>query len=223
MSILQVKDVKYSYHNKYQSVDALRGISCTFEKGKIYAVIGKSGSGKSTLLSLLAGLDTPHEGDILFEGTSVNGMDLNEYRRSKAAVVYQDFKLFPLLTVTENIMYPMELCKIKGDAAKDRAEELASKVALPKTLFHRFPYMISGGEQQRVGIARALSMDRKLLLADEPTGNLDAENGKNIINILIDLAHKDNCCVIIATHDMGVIDLVDEVLMIVDGQIADRN
>lgn len=222
MSILQVKDVKYSYHNKYQSVDALRGISCTFEKGKIYAIVGKSGSGKSTLLSLLAGLDIPHDGDILFEGTSVNGMDLNEYRRSKAAVVYQDFKLFPLLTVTENIMYPMELCKVKGDAAKERAEELAEKVALPRSLFNRFPYMISGGEQQRVGIARALSMDRKLLLADEPTGNLDAENGKNIINILIDLAHKDNCCVIIATHDMGVIDLVDEVLMIVDGKIANN-
>ena len=219
MPILQVNDVKYSYNSKYQRVDVLRGISYTFKKGKVYAVVGKSGSGKSTLLSLLAGLDAPQGGDILFDGISVKGMDLDEYRRSKAAVIYQDFKLFPLLTVIENIMYPMELCKVKGSVAKKRAEELASKVALPETVFNRFPSMISGGEQQRVSIARALSMDRKLLLADEPTGNLDAENGNNIINILIDLAHKDNYCVIIATHDISIIDKVDEVLKITDGGI----
>lgn len=221
MSILELKDVKYTYHNQYQSVNALKGVSYKFEKGKTYAVVGKSGSGKSTMLSLLAGLDTPQDGEITYEGTPVTNMDLNEYRRTKAAVIYQDFKLFPLLTVVENIMYPMELCRVKGDAAKKRAKELAGKVALPEALFDRFPGMISGGEQQRVSIARALSMDRKLILADEPTGNLDSENGNNIIDILIRLAHEDNCCVIIATHDLGIVEKTDEVIRIVDGKITD--
>jgi len=221
MSILELKDVKYTYHNQYQSVDALKGVSYTFEKGKMYAVVGKSGSGKSTMLSLLAGLDTPQNGEIKYEGTSVISMDLNEYRRTKAAVIYQDFKLFPLLTVVENIMYPMELCKVKGSDAKERAKELAKKVALPEALFNRFPGMISGGEQQRVSIARALSMDRKLILADEPTGNLDSENGNNIIDILKRLAHEDNCCVIIATHDLGIVEKTDVVISIVDGKIAE--
>ena len=221
MSILKLEDVKYTYHNQYQSVDALRGITCDFERGKTYAVVGKSGSGKSTMLSLLAGLDTPQEGKILYEGTPVNDMDLNEYRRTKAAVIYQDFKLFPLLTVVENIMYPMELCKVKGEDAKERSKELARKVALPDALFNRFPGMISGGEQQRVSIARALSMDRKLILADEPTGNLDTENGNNIIDILIRLAHEDNCCVIIATHDLSIMEKTDVVIRITDGKIED--
>lgn len=221
MSILKLKDVKYSYHNKYQSVDAINGISLEFKKGKAYSIVGKSGSGKSTLLSLLAGLDIPHSGQVLYEGTPTNELDLNEYRRSSAAVIYQDFKLFPLLTVTENIMYQMELCGIRGKKAKETAIKLAKKVSLPETLLNRFPGMISGGEQQRVGIARALSMDRKLLLADEPTGNLDSETGSKIIDILVKLAHEDGYCVIIVTHDLSIIEKTDEIYHILDGMIVE--
>lgn len=221
MSILKLKDVKYSYHNKYQSVDAINGISLEFKKGKAYSIVGKSGSGKSTLLSLLAGLDIPHSGQVLYEGTPTNELDLNEYRRSSAAVIYQDFKLFPLLTVTENIMYQMELCGIRGKKAKETAIKLAKKVSLPETLLNRFPGMISGGEQQRVGIARALSMDRKLLLADEPTGNLDSETGSKIIDILVKLAHDDGYCVIIVTHDLSIIEKTDEIYHILDGKIVE--
>lgn len=219
MSILEFKNVSYSYHHKYHTVDAVKNMSCSFERGKVYAIVGKSGSGKSTMLSLLAGLDVPHSGQVVFEGQPTSKMDLDKYRRTCTGVIYQNFRLFPLLTAIENVMYPMELCDFKGKKAKKLAEELIDKVSLPKTVYNRFPGMLSGGEQQRVAIARALSMDRHVILADEPTGNLDSENGNNIINILIRLAHEDNYCVIIATHDLNIIEMTDEVLYIVDGTI----
>lgn len=219
MSIIEIKNASYTYSNKYQTVEALKSVSYQFEKGKIYALVGKSGSGKSTMLSLLAGLDIPDSGDVFYKEASTSKMNLDIYRRGKVAMIYQDFKLFPMLTVQENIMYTMELNGYKSKAAKVTANELAAKVGLGDELFHRYPAMISGGEQQRVSIARALTMERKLILADEPTGNLDSENSKNIINILIDLAHNEDCCVIIATHDLGIAPLMDEVITVTDGRI----
>lgn len=219
MSILELKNVSYSYHNKYQTIDAVKDMSCTFKRDRVYAIVGKSGSGKSTMLSLIAGLDLPHSGKILFQGRPTSRMDLDEYRRTCAGVIYQNFKLFPLLTAVENVMYPMELCGIKGKNAKEKAMELLDKVSLPKTIFNRFPGMMSGGEQQRVAIARALTMDRHIILADEPTGNLDSENGNNIIDILKKVARDENCCVIIATHDINIIEQTDEILYVVDGKI----
>lgn len=219
MAILEVKNVKYSYRSRYQQVDALRGVSYAFEEGLLYALVGKSGSGKSTLLSLMAGLDLPQAGEILFEGKSTAKMDLNRYRRENAAVIYQSFRLFPLLTVSENVTYPMELRGFTGQKARDRAKELIQKVNLPETVLDRFPGMLSGGEQQRVAIARAISMDSKLLLADEPTGNLDTENGSRIIELLADLAHRDGYCVIVATHDMDVLPKMDKVCRIQDGRL----
>jgi len=219
VSILELKNVNYSYNSKYQTVHAIKDTSCSFSRGKVYSIVGKSGSGKSTLLSLLAGLDIPHSGQIFFEGECTSKMDLDKYRRTNTAVIYQNFRLFPLLTALENVMYPMELCGFKGKEAKDLAKELIEKVSLPETVYNRFPGMLSGGEQQRVAIARALSMDRHVLLADEPTGNLDSENGDNIVDILIRFAHEENYCVIIATHDLKIIEKTDVVYYIVDGVI----
>lgn len=221
MSIIDVQGVSYTYNTKYHKVHALKSVSYKFDEGKIYAIVGKSGSGKSTLLSLLAGLEAPDTGDIFYKGASTKSMNLVVYRRKMAAMIYQDFKLFPLLTVAENIMFPMELCGMKTKKAYGEAKKLIGKVALPENLFHRYPAMISGGEQQRVAIARALSMDRKLIIADEPTGNLDSENGDNIIRILTQLAHKDNYCVIIATHDLSITDKVDGSIRIKDGKIME--
>ncbi|MFA7155538.1 MAG: ABC transporter ATP-binding protein [Proteiniphilum sp.] len=220
MSILQLDNVWYSYNSKFQRVDALRGVSCEFERGVVYGIVGKSGSGKSTMLSLLAGLDVPDTGVVLFDGKPTSKMNLDKYKRECAAVVYQNFRLFPLLTVLENIMYPMELMHFRGKKAREKARELVAKVSLPESVLNRFPGMLSGGEQQRVAIARALSMDRHLILADEPTGNLDSENGEKIIDILIRLAHEEDYCVIIATHDTNIIGRMDVVYRIVDGQIA---
>ena len=176
MSVIELRDVKYVYQSQYQRVEALRGISFAFEPGKVYSVMGSSGGGKTTLLSLMAGLDVPTEGSVLCEGVSTADIDLEQYRRERVAVIYQDFRLFPLLTAAENVMYPMELRGAKPGAAKKRAAELIRKVGLPETVLDRFPAMLSGGEQQRVAIARALGMETKVLLADEPTGNLDSQN-----------------------------------------------
>lgn len=211
MHILEARNVCYSYSSNRGTVEALKSVSCCFDCGLIYAIVGRSGSGKSTLLSLLSGLDLPFSGEVLYKGKATSGMDLDEYRRESAAVIYQNFSLFPLLTVTENIMYPMELCGVSGQAAREMAYELAAKVSLPETLMDRFPGMISGGEQQRVAIARALSMDRKLILADEPTGNLDGENSDSVMYVLTRLAHDEGCCVIIATHDPYVVGRTDVV------------
>ena len=219
MSVFELRDVKYVYQSQYQSVEALKGISCAFEPGKVYAVMGSSGSGKTTLLSLMAGLDVPTEGSVLCEGVSTADIDLEQYRRERVAVIYQDFRLFPLLTVAENVMYPMELRGIKPAEAKKRAAELISKVGLPESTLDRFPAMLSGGEQQRVAIARALGMETKVLLADEPTGNLDSKNSENIFCILEALAHEDGYCVVIVTHDDELGKRADETFRLHDGEL----
>lgn len=221
MAILEVDNVTYRYESKYQSVDVLKGVTCAFEEGKFYALIGKSGSGKSTLLSLMAGLLLPVSGEIRFNGKPTARLDLNRYRRENAAVVYQSFRLLPLLTVEENVTYPMELRGLRGKPARERAAQLIEKVDLPNTALHRFPGMLSGGEQQRVAIARAISMDSKLLLADEPTGNLDTENSERIIDLLLSLAHNDNYCVVVVTHDLEIAAKADQVLRMRDGLLYD--
>jgi putative ABC transport system ATP-binding protein len=220
MALIELKDVCYGYGGNIEKKNVLNNVSCSFEQGKFYAIIGKSGSGKSTLLSLMAGLDLPQSGQLVFEGTSTDKLDLDKYRRQCAAVVYQDFSLFPLLTALENIMYPMELCHVDKERAKADARALAGLVSLPENLLDRYPGKISGGEQQRVAIARALAMDRRLILADEPTGNLDSENSAVIIDLLSQLAHKEGRCVIVVTHDIFVMKKADTVYHIVDGRLT---
>ena len=219
MSLFELKNVGYIYRTQYQQVEALRNISCSFKAGEMCAVMGTSGSGKTTLLSLMAGLDVPTSGEVLLDGVSTAAMDLSRYRREKIAVIYQDFRLFPLLTVQENVMYPMELRGMKTREAKERAAELVARVALPKTALDRFPAMLSGGEQQRVAISRALGMETKVLLADEPTGNLDTANSEAIVEILKDLAHKEGYCVVVVTHDEKIGQEADRLLRLRDGQI----
>ncbi len=166
----------------------------------------------------MAGLDLPDSGEILCEGVSTASLDLERYRREKVAVIYQSFRLFPLLTVAENIMYPMELRGMKPVKAKAGAAELAERVGLTKMLLDRYPAMLSGGEQQRVAIARALGMDTKILLADEPTGNLDTANGENVFKILQTLAYDHGYCIVIVTHDMELAGRMDQVLCLKDGR-----
>lgn len=218
MAVIELKNVSYGYGANERD-NVLSDVSCAFECGKLYAVAGRSGSGKSTLLSLMSGLDLPDAGQVVFEGEPTNQIDRDLYRRQKIAIIYQDFSLFPLLTVLENIMYPLELCGVEAETARKTAIELAERVALPKELFDRYPSKISGGEQQRVAIARALTMDRKLILADEPTGNLDSETSAAIIDILSKLAHQDARCVIIVTHDLTVMQRADAVFRIADGKL----
>lgn len=220
MSILEIRNVSYTYQSQYQTTEALKNVSLSFESGSVYAITGKSGSGKTTLLSLMAGLDLPGSGEILCEGTSTAKMDLQEYRRTRAAVIYQSFRLLPLLTAAENIMFPLELNGMNAKDAKKQAIRLMKRVDLPKEYISRYPGMLSGGEQQRVAIARALAMNTKILLADEPTGNLDSANSANIIRILTDLAHNENYCVIIVTHDEAIAAASDHVIRMNDGEVV---
>lgn len=220
MSTLELRNVTYTYQTQYQKVDALKGISHCFDAGLLHAVVGRSGSGKTTLLSLMAGLDLPTSGEVLCSGVSTAAMSLEQYRREKVAVIYQSFRLFPLLTVAENVMYPMELRGMKPREARTRAAELTARVGLPDTALDRYPTMLSGGEQQRVAIARALGMDTKILLADEPTGNLDTANSDNIFRILQQLAHEEGYCVIVVTHDMALAAKADRILELRDGAVV---
>jgi len=218
MSLLEVKDVSFSYQSRYQTNRVLNGVSCEFEAGKVYAVVGKSGSGKSTMLSLLGGLDVPDEGEVLFKQESTSKMNLSRYRLESAAMIYQSFRLLPLLTVSENITLPMELRGFRGKPARDKAKELVTRVALPDSVLDRFPGMLSGGEQQRVAIARSLSMDTNLLLADEPTGNLDSKTGFGILEVLKEL-NRGGQTIVMVTHDDRIAGLAEVVWRLTDGKI----
>ena len=214
---ISLQNVSYSYKGKFQTVRAVNGVSYDFEPGKCYAIIGKSGSGKTTLLSLMAGLDLPTEGDILVDGKSTRAWNRNRMRRDAVGVIYQNYNLFPLLSVRENIQYPLELKKVPKQELRRVAAEARERVELPSTYDKRLPSHLSGGEQQRVAIARTLAQGCKIILADEPTGNLDSANTSNIVQILRSLAHDDGCTVIIVTHDHAVAEQCDTVLQMKDG------
>lgn len=220
MGLVKVRNVSYSYQGQYQTVEAVKNVSLELEQGKVYAIIGKSGSGKSTLLSLMAGLTLPEEGDILYNGDSVKDLNLEEYRRDKASVIYQTFNLFPLMTVMENVIFPLELKGMKHAEARSIAKKHLDSVGLEEQHYMRFPSMLSGGERQRVAIARALATGSKLMLADEPTGNLDVANGDLVVNLLIDLAHNDNLAVVIVTHDLSIASKADVVFEMQDGILS---
>lgn len=215
MSNLTLEKVTYRYQNSV--APAVKQVNCGFEPEKLYAIIGPSGSGKSTLLSMLAGLDLPTEGEILLEETSLRKLDLDRYRRESISMIFQAFQLFPLLTVIENVCYPMELNGIHPRDAIPRAEQLLLSVGITPEQMKRFPSNLSGGEQQRVAIARSLASGAKILLADEPTGNLDVANTENIMAILSKLSHEEGYCVIVVTHDMEVAKAADVIYRMKDG------
>ncbi|MDR2502275.1 MAG: ABC transporter ATP-binding protein [Oscillospiraceae bacterium] len=222
MERLTVSGVSYSYRTKYQTVRAVSDATCAFEAGRVYAITGESGSGKSTLLSLLAGLDLPDEGVIAVDGDDLRGRNRDAYRRSEASVVYQAFHLLPLLTVLENVTLPMELNGVPKAERRRRAAALLEKVGLPEETHGKFPKMLSGGQQQRVAIARSLAAGGKLILADEPTGNLDTENGQNVVNILLELAHREGYLVILVTHNPDVAAMADARLRMTDGILSEE-
>lgn len=219
MDNISVENISYTYQGKYQKVQALKNVSCNFEKQKFYAVIGHSGSGKTTLLSMLAGLGVPTEGTICVDGVGLKQIGTERHRRENVSIIYQAFNLFPALTVLENVMYPMQIGHTSKKAAAIKAKELLNSVKITDEHFKKFPTMLSGGEQQRVAIARALASNAKVILADEPTGNLDTENGKIVIDILKGLVRDEHYCVIVVTHDLGIAGQADSVYRMTDGRL----
>ncbi|MGB4594960.1 MAG: ABC transporter ATP-binding protein [Anaerolineaceae bacterium] len=219
MTELSLENVTYRYKGANRNV--VDSVNCTFEGGRLNAVVGPSGSGKTTLLSLMAGLDQPTQGSIFIDGEALAELDLDRYRRERVSMIFQAFQLFPLLTVLENVCFPMELNGLSPKEAASRAGTFLASVGIDEDKFKRYPTNLSGGEQQRVAIARSLASGARLLLADEPTGNLDKANGENVVEILRQLAHEQGYCVVIVTHDHAVAERCDRVWHMSDGVLRE--
>ena len=211
MKILELTNVSYRYNDASKHDYVFKNLSYTFEAGKVYAIKGKSGSGKTTLLSLISGLEKCNEGKIIFAGKDLKEMNLDEYRSTHIGIVFQSYNLLPYLTALENITLAMDISKEKITNKKDKALQLMQKVGLDESYANRKILKLSGGEQQRIAIAKSLSYDAKVIVADEPTGNLDKDTENDIMKIFKNLAKKDNKCVIIVTHSENVCKQVDTV------------
>lgn len=209
--ILSIQNVSYRYSDALEDEYALKNVSYDFEEGKIYAIRGRSGTGKTTLLSLITGLERCTEGKILFNNQDLKDINLDKYRNSSIGIVFQSYNLLPFMTASENIILSMDVSGIKEINKKEKAIELMKSVGLKKEFADRRVLKLSGGEQQRVAIARSLSYNPKVIVADEPTGNLDKQTESEILEIFKNLAHKKNKCVIIVTHSENVCDSADVV------------
>jgi putative ABC transport system ATP-binding protein len=209
--VLKLSSVAYRYSDAAKDEFVLKDINYEFETGKIYAIKGKSGSGKTTLLSLISGLENKYQGEILYKDKPLKKMDLDTYRNSNVGIVFQSYNLLPQLTAKENIILSMDVSKVKVQNKEEKALELMEEVGLNKSLADRRVLRLSGGEQQRIAIARSLSYNPEIILADEPTGNLDKETENDVLEIFKKLAHEEGKCVIIVTHSPNVCEKVDEV------------
>lgn len=208
MSILSLQEIGFSYG---RGEKVLQGLDYEFERGKVYAIVGRSGAGKTTLLSLLSGLTSPTEGVILFKGDDIRRLDRYRYRSRYVGVIFQQFNLLPHLTAVENVELSMRASGKMIRNKRKAAMLLLEKVGLDEKLAGRRILKLSGGEQQRVAIARALSFDPEVILADEPTGNLDLATQEEIMRIFTNLAHEEDRCVIIVSHSPRVADSADQV------------
>ena len=217
--MLTLENVSYSYFGRSGRVDVLHGVSCTFEEGKFYTIQGPSGCGKSTLLSLMAALDAPQEGEIRFDGTPLKDIKTAQYRRNCVTTIFQKFNLLPYATVIENVMYPQLLNGAKTTEARKAAAEYLAKVDIGEKFHKRLPRNLSGGEQQRVAIARALAAGSKVILADEPTGNLDEENSCRVVEILAKLSKEEGKTIIMVTHDSDLANRADVMYSLRSGKM----
>lgn len=218
MSVLTLENVTYKYEGTTKQV--LKNISMDFKPGKVYVIMGKSGAGKSTVLSLVSGLDLPTNGDVLFKGKSLKQLDRDDYRAQNIGVVFQGYNLLTNATALENIVLSMNISKSAKKNKKQFALTLLQKVGIDEETANRKVLKLSGGEQQRVGIARALSHNPDILIADEPTGNLDGDTEKNIMEILQKLAHEEQKCVIVVTHSKQVSKYADELWGLNQGNLV---
>jgi len=216
MSTLALQNVSYKYEGSTKTI--FKDVNINFEAGKVYIIVGKSGMGKSTLLSLLAGLDVATNGRVTCEGENLAEINRNRYRARKAGIIFQGFNLLTNATAIDNILLSMNISGVSDRDKKAKAYTLLEKVGIDKEKSHRKILKLSGGEQQRIGIARALAHNPELIIADEPTGNLDKATEESILKIFAQLAHDENKCVIIVTHSKKVTTIADEIWAIDKGE-----
>ena len=217
--ILKMEKVTYYYTSRTERIEILEDAGFAFETGKLYAVMGPSGSGKTTTLMLLGGLDTPKEGEILFQNRPIREIGLQKFRSLHSGVVFQSYNLFPYLSACENVEVPMDISGKTTDKRK-RAKELLEKVGLGSDKHDKLIQKLSGGEQQRVAIARALAADTDILLADEPTGNLDEKNAALVQEIFRQIAREMGKCVIVVTHSEEFAKRADVMLHLRDKRLS---
>lgn len=219
--ILEVRGLLKSIDSGTHRVDILRGISFAVERGRFVAIMGPSGSGKSTLLGLLAGLDTPSAGQVILDGQEIQDLaedDMAVLRGRKIGFVFQSYQLVPTLTAEENVLLPLDLAG-DGFTGAARARGLLERVGLADRFDH-YPVQLSGGEQQRVALARAFVGRPPLILADEPTGNLDSANGKHVLDMLVELNRSEGTTLVLVTHDRELAARADRLITLHDGRIA---
>ena len=223
MSILQAKDLKKVYGKGESAVNALRGVNLEVEKGEFVAIVGTSGSGKSTLLHMLGGLDRPTEGEVIVDGKNIFELkdeELTIFRRRKIGFVFQAFNLVPVLNVYENIVLPLELDGEEID--KKYIDEIVETLGISGKK-ESLPNQLSGGQQQRVAIARALASRPAIILADEPTGNLDTKTGQDVLSLLKVSAQKFSQTIVMITHNEEIAQTADRIIRIEDGNIVSRS
>jgi putative ABC transport system ATP-binding protein len=223
--MLEVKQLVKKYNSGAGSVTATDSVSFKVADGEFASIVGRSGSGKSTLLSLLGGLDKPTSGHIMVGGKDLvdfNDHELIGYRGQTIGFVFQSYNLVPNLSALENVALPMEFAKVAKAERRERAKKLLGQVGLEDEQMERRPSHLSGGQQQRVAIARALANHPKLILADEPTGNLDSETGKMIFNLLHDLSKSEQTTIIVVTHDSEIAGKTDKRFRLQDGKLKEE-
>jgi len=226
--MIELKNVNKSYHTLDETVEALKNINLTIQDGEFVAIVGPSGSGKSTLLHLIGGLDKPTDGEIVVDGNNLQKLkdrDLSRYRNKEIGFIFQDFQLQSHLTLLENVEIPLMFApgkKRKESTMKKRAKELLELVEVSDRMHHK-PSEISGGQKQRAAIARAIINKPNILLADEPTGNLDSQTGKNIITLLKKLHAKEKMTVVVVTHDRDIAQYAERIVEIKDGKLLEKN
>ncbi|HEX6574313.1 MAG TPA: ABC transporter ATP-binding protein [Gemmatimonadaceae bacterium] len=221
--MLIANEVTREYQSGDQRIAVLRNVSFEIQQGAFVAIVGPSGSGKTTLLGLLAGLDTPTRGKVILDGHDLTTMSENERARlrgEKVGFVFQSFQLIPTLTARENIQVPLELQGVDGAAA--RANDLLDRIGLAKR-GHHFPMQLSGGEQQRVALARAFANSPKILFADEPTGNLDANTGARVFELLESLNRDSGSTIVLVTHDANLAQRASRTIRLADGEVVSDN
>jgi putative ABC transport system ATP-binding protein len=219
--VIEVRDVQKWIQNGSRRVEILKGISLKIPAGQFVAIVGASGSGKSTLLGLLAGLDTPSSGEIWLDGTPIHNLgetDLAAVRGSKIGFVFQSYQLIPTLTALENVLLPFEL-NVEGHGVK-KAQALLETVGLSERMEH-YPIQLSGGEQQRVALARAFVVDPPIVMADEPTGNLDSNNGRLVLDLLLQRNREAGTTLVLVTHDPEIANRADRKIVLRDGAIVE--
>lgn len=221
--VIDCRDVTKEYHLGAVQVAALQGVNLAIKRGEFTSIMGSSGCGKTTLLNLIGALDIPTTGQIFVEGSDLslmNDRQLSHLRRDRLGFVFQSFNLLPVLSAMENVALPMQIAGVKKQTRKERAKELLKRVGLKERQYHR-PDELSGGEKQRVAIARAMANHPAIILADEPTGNLDSDTGWQILDLFQELHREENQTILMVTHDENIAKVTSRVIRLQDGQIVD--